>query len=103
MNKYTITQFRNDYPDNDACLNKLFQLRYSNLICPKCDADKPFKRVKNKKSYQCPCCGFHGFTLLPSACPRSKTADRLRLLRQPPFAHHRGPGETRHSPCQLLW
>lgn len=73
MNKYTITQFRNDYPDNDACLNKLFQLRYSNLICPKCDADKPFKRVKNKKSYQCPCCGFQVYPMAGTFFEKSTT------------------------------
>lgn len=58
MNKYTIEQFRKDYPDDDTCLNKIFELRYSNLICPKCDSDKKFVRVKNRRSYQCPCCGF---------------------------------------------
>ncbi len=58
MNKYTINQFRKAYPDDDACLDKLYQLRYANLICPKCDSDKPFKRVKNRRSYQCPACGF---------------------------------------------
>jgi len=58
MNKYTITQFRNDYPDNDSCLHKLFTLRYTGLICPKCDADKPFTKVKDRRTYQCPCCGY---------------------------------------------
>ena len=58
IKKYNINQFRKDYPDDDTCLHKLFELRYSNLICPKCDGDKPFTRVKNRRSYQCPCCSF---------------------------------------------
>jgi transposase len=58
MNKYTITQFRNDYPDNDACLHKLYTLRYTGLVCPKCDNDKPFTRVKGRTAYSCPACGF---------------------------------------------
>lgn len=58
IKKYNIEQFRKDYPDDDTCLNKLFQLRYDNLVCPKCDSDKKFTRVKNRRSYQCPCCGF---------------------------------------------
>jgi len=58
MNKYTINEFRRDYPDNDACLHKLFTLRFSGLVCPKCDSNKEFKRTKGKKTYQCPCCGF---------------------------------------------
>lgn len=58
MNKFTITQFRAAYPNDDACLDKIFQLRFENLICPKCENDKPFTRVKGRRSYQCPCCGF---------------------------------------------
>jgi len=58
MQKYTINEFRNAYPDNDSCLDKLFKLRYSNLVCPKCDSDKPFTKVKDRRSYQCPGCGF---------------------------------------------
>ncbi len=57
MNKYTITQFRTAYPDNDACLDRIFKLRFSNLVCPKCESDKPFTRVKDRRSYQCPACG----------------------------------------------
>ena len=57
MKRYTIIQFKNEYPNDDACLDKIFQLRFSNLVC-KCGAEKPFTRVKNRRSYQCPCCGF---------------------------------------------
>lgn len=58
MKKYTITEFKTAYPNDDACLDKIFQLRYSNLVCPKCENDKPFQKVKDRRSYQCPCCGF---------------------------------------------
>lgn len=57
MEKYTIKQFAADYPDDDACLDKIFQLRYSNLVC-KCGAEKTFHKVKNRRSYQCSNCGF---------------------------------------------
>ncbi len=58
MKRYTIDQFRKDYPDNDACLHKLFELRFKGLVCPKCESNKEFTRVKNRRSYQCPNCGF---------------------------------------------
>lgn len=58
MQKFTITQFRETYSTEDACLDKIFQLRYSNLVCPKCESDNQFKRVKDRRSYQCPSCGF---------------------------------------------
>ncbi|MBL7728706.1 MAG: IS1595 family transposase [Dinghuibacter sp.] len=73
MNKYTITEFRKDYPDENACLDKLFQLRYSNLVCPKCDGDKKFTRVNNRRSYQCPCCGFQIYPTAGTVFHKSRT------------------------------
>ncbi len=58
MNKYTITEFRKDYPDDDTCLDKIFQLRFSNLVCPKCEHEKCFSKVHDRRSYQCKNCGF---------------------------------------------
>jgi transposase len=58
MKKFTINEFRAAYPDDDACLDKIFQLRYNGLVCPKCEGTKPFTRVKDRRSYQCPGCGF---------------------------------------------
>lgn len=72
-NRYTITEFRNDYPDNDACLDKLFKLRYTNLVCPKCDGDKPFTRVRKRMSYQCPCCGFQLYPMAGTIFEKSRT------------------------------
>lgn len=58
MKKYTLKEFQANYPDDDICLEKLFQLRFTGLICPKCESDKPFTRVNNRRSHQCPSCGF---------------------------------------------
>lgn len=58
MNKYTLKQFQVNYPDDNACLERIFQLRFEGLICPKCESDKPFTRVKDRRSHQCPSCGF---------------------------------------------
>src|SRR5215813_3724767 len=74
MNKrYTIDQFRKDYPDEDACLHKLFTLRFENLVCPKCENDKEFTRVKNRRSYQCPCCGFQIYPMKDTIFEKSTT------------------------------
>ena len=56
MEKYTITQFRNDYPNDDACLDKIWQVRFSNLVCPKCEKEKTYSKVNDKRSYQCSSC-----------------------------------------------
>lgn len=72
-NRYTIDEFRKDYPDNDACLHKLFTLRFTGLVCPKCDSDKPFTRVKNKKSYQCPSCSYQVYPMAGTIFEKSTT------------------------------
>ena len=58
MKRFTITEFRELYPDENACLDKIFKLRFNNIVCPKCESDKQFTRVNNRRSYQCPNCGF---------------------------------------------
>src|SRR5690242_16875756 len=74
MNKrYTIDQFRKDYPDNDACLHKLFTLRFTGLVCPKCDGQKEFTRVKARMSYQCPSCGFQVYPMAGTVFEKSRT------------------------------
>ncbi len=56
MAKLTINEFRLMYPNEDACLDKLFELRFKNLVCPVCEGIKPYSRVKNRRCYQCPDC-----------------------------------------------
>lgn len=57
MEKLTITQFRAKFPDDNACLDHLFKLRFSNLSnCPECNRLFSFKRVKGRRSYQCDGC-----------------------------------------------
>lgn len=57
--KFTIKDFNNKYPDDDTCLEEIFERRYKKVLteCPKCG--KPFKyhRRANKKDYICQHCG----------------------------------------------
>lgn len=56
--KFTIDQFRKMYPDDNACLDKIFSLRYGDLkICPKCKKKTKFYRVKKRTCYECQWCG----------------------------------------------
>lgn len=56
--KYTIAQFRKDYPDDVACLRKLLEIRYEKLgACPECGvADPYFVRVEGRRCYRCEDC-----------------------------------------------
>lgn len=67
MKQYTLVDLQKDFPNDDVCLEAIFQARYGNLkFCPHCGAETKFYRLKKKKAYGCkqPHCGF---TLSPTA------------------------------------
>jgi len=54
MKKFTINEFRKRFPDDDACLDKIFELRYSkHPCCPQCSQQTTFKRIPGRRAYQC--------------------------------------------------
>ena len=73
IKRFTINEFREMYPNEDACLDKIFQLRFNNLVCPKCESDKTFTRVKGRRSYQCPACGFQVYPTKDTVFEKSTT------------------------------
>lgn len=53
--KYTIKNLKNDFPNDDACLDFIFKNRWpKGLTCPNCEK-KDFYHVKCRKSYACKC------------------------------------------------
>jgi transposase-like protein len=55
--KYTINQFRKEFPTEEACLDKVFKLNYSDLkTCPKCNEETSFRRITTRRCYQCTKC-----------------------------------------------
>jgi transposase len=58
MLNFTVHRFHTMYPDDDACLNKIWKIRYGALkSCPKCLKKTKFYRVRGKKHWACPFCG----------------------------------------------
>ena len=52
--KYTINQFRKDYPSEDVCLDMILKLRLEKMpCCPQCQQQTTFKRIPGKRCYQC--------------------------------------------------
>jgi len=58
--RYTIDTLHQQFPDDDTCLDYMFQKQYSDLkACPKCGVVSPkFYRVRNRKCYECNDCGY---------------------------------------------
>jgi len=60
MQRYTINDFNNDYPDEDSCLERLRQRRYPDgSTCEKCGRETKYHRDAGRRSYSCQWCGHH--------------------------------------------
>ncbi|MEX0895595.1 MAG: IS1595 family transposase [Patescibacteria group bacterium] len=55
--KYTIKDLRKEFPDDDACLEYIFSVRFPNPVCNECKAKNSFYRVSTRKCYSCSHCG----------------------------------------------
>ncbi len=54
INKYTIKDLKKQFPTDDVCLDFMFE----NLHSYDCSCGGTYKRVKNRKQYQCSKCRF---------------------------------------------
>ncbi|MCY4002697.1 MAG: IS1595 family transposase [Rhodospirillales bacterium] len=57
----TYYEFQKQFPDDDACLAHIMQVRYggTELQCPKCERHGKFYRLTNQLGYSCQHCGHH--------------------------------------------
>jgi transposase len=60
---YSLVEFMRDYPDDAACLDRLWRDRFApdghHAHCPKCDRERKFHRTSTRASYTCDSCGLH--------------------------------------------
>lgn len=61
VEKFTVRDFFNRYPDEDACLDHIMNVRYGmRHTCAACGtADATFHRVTGRRAYACAHCGTH--------------------------------------------
>ena len=76
--RYTIKTFNEKFPDDDSCLNYLFEQAYGNMTaCPKCGIiDPSYYRVKNRKCFECKDCGNQIHPLANTIFHKSSTSLR---------------------------
>ena len=73
--RYTFAQFKAEYPDDDACLEAVFQHRFGDLkYCPACGAETKFYRVKKRQCYSCMHCGYQLHPLANTIFRKSSTS-----------------------------
>lgn len=73
--KFTIKDFNKMYPDDNACLDEIFNNRYSHLkSCPSCNKKTNFYKVKGRKVYACQYCGYQISPLANTIFHKSSTS-----------------------------
>lgn len=56
----TIAQFFKQFPDDETCLNHLFEIRFGQgFECPSCERPSKWFRIKAERAYSCQWCGHH--------------------------------------------
>ena len=75
MGKYfSENDFNERFPNSDACLEEIKQLRFGDDIdCPKCIRQNRFYRVKGRSAYACSFCGWHIYPLKGTPFAHSST------------------------------
>lgn len=73
--RYTVAQFNKEFPDEDTCLDKVFEERYGDVKdCPSCGViNTKFYRVTGRKCYACMHCGYQLHPLAETIFHKSST------------------------------
>src|SRR5690242_5020541 len=77
--RYTIRDFDNEFPDDDACLEYIKEQRFPHGIaqCSKCSTNRKHYRVRGRTAYACDHCGNHIYPLAGTIFEKSTTSLRL--------------------------
>jgi transposase len=75
IERYTIDTLHLEFPDDDTCLDYMFNLSYGNLsACPSCGVVNPrYYRVRGRKCYACNDCGYQISPLANTIFHKSET------------------------------
>ena len=77
MSDYTIIEFFDSFPDDDACLDHLMGVRFGlSGSCPKCGREGKYHRIKKLPAYGCQWCGHHIHPMVNTPFEKSRTSLR---------------------------
>jgi hypothetical protein len=78
--RYTVEQFHKEFPDNDACLARVMEMRYPGHVL-RCEAGcggtlRKHHHVSGRTAYACDYCGNHVYPLAGTIFEKSSTSLR---------------------------
>src|SRR5919199_5446402 len=78
---FSLIEFMRAYPDDAACLDRLWRERYApdghTADCPRCERPRRFHRTKTRASYTCDSCGLHVHPMKGTIFEKSTTSLHL--------------------------
>lgn len=75
VEKLTVRQFFARFPDDDACLTHIMEVRYGmRHACAKCGKDASFHKITGRRAYACSACGDHVYPCAGTVFEDSRTA-----------------------------
>ncbi|MHB9880165.1 IS1595 family transposase [Pacificimonas sp. ICDLI1SI03] len=70
----TIQQFFRQFPDDETCLQRLFDVRFGQgHVCPKCERASNWYRIEAERAYSCQWCGHHLHPTADTPFARTRT------------------------------
>src|SRR6266536_1651246 len=80
MQKFTIQQFNEMFPDENSCLDFIRDTIYPDgIVCRKCERTTKHHRLTNRKAYSCQECATHVYPLAGTVFAKSRTPLKLWL------------------------
>jgi len=78
MKQTNVRQFFKEFPDDDACLEHLFNVRFGQgHVCPKCEREAKWYRLQSEQAYSCQWCGHHIHPQVGTIFEKSRTPLQL--------------------------
>jgi transposase len=78
---YSLMEFMREYPDDAACLDRLWRERFApdghHAACPKCKRERKFHRVSTRACYACDSCGWQIYPTKGTIFEKSTTSLQL--------------------------
>lgn len=76
--KFTVRDFFNRFPDDDACLHHIMKVHYGlRHVCQTCGIEATFHKLTNRKAYCCSQCGAHLYPCSGTIFQDSRTSMQL--------------------------
>jgi transposase len=74
MKKFTVHEFNQIFPDEEACLDRVMDMLYPDgVTCRKCQKATKHHRLSNRKAYSCQECGTQVYPLAGTIFAKSST------------------------------